>query len=193
MAMATCDVVDEPDEHLRAAEAGCDSDSDEVEFCNVKSGAPLDEADQSECGDGEAASSAAANPQHGSASSSTDRSGNPVPSKPKSQVIASYPDGSMVQAVYSGHGTSFCTVERLQAGTSKLLGEIKLLVQSVTGQETLRAICKLHGSNCQCWITNSKDSDLLLQWLAAGEFNSREEHQTLSLELRRSIGMKVRK
>ena len=106
-------------------------------------------------------------------------------------------DGSQVRAnFHTGQGTSHCTVVHVSnpsgASSSKTLGEIKLLVQSQTGQETLRGLCKLHGKSCQCWVNSPAHLDLVLQWLGSGHTMDAVQHASASLELRRSIGMKVR-
>jgi hypothetical protein len=79
-----------------------------------------------------------------------------------------------------------------RSGSSvKQLGQLKNMVDNKSGFETLQARCKVH-SRCICWISSTRHSDLMLQWLAKGGQESFEQHQASAKELKRSIGMKIR-
>ena len=99
-------------------------------------------------------------------------------------------DGSVIEAVFQGHGSSYCFVRKVKNGTDEALGEIKFLVKQ-SGDESLRAICKKH-RGCSCWISGTAQVDMLLQWLSSAHVQTPERHAELSISLRQSIGMKVR-
>jgi hypothetical protein len=72
------------------------------------------------------------------------------------------------------------------------LGTVNILVDNKTGNTTLRAQCKKH-SKCICWISSSSNVDVLLDWLAEGRRNNHDSHLNLARELKKGLGMKVRK
>ena len=100
-------------------------------------------------------------------------------------------DGSFVEAVHLSTG-SFCSqVVRHGSGGSKVLGTLRHMIDSRTGQQSLQATCKIH-QRCICWVSNCNHMDLMLNWLGIADENTKEQHQELSTELKKSVGMKVR-
>ncbi len=108
--------------------------------------------------------------------------------------VLSRGNGFFVEARHYRTGSFVSDVVRCETVSSqeKLLGNLKCIVNKNTNSASLNAICKIH-SNCCCWISSVQNSDLLLQWLQEAQNVSKEEHQVLSKDLKRSIGMKIRK
>ncbi|CAE7251721.1 unnamed protein product [Symbiodinium natans] len=196
-AVEVCSAIEVPEQTWMSTRASADSDSDILEECHV-------DCDVEEQEHGAACSTRTSSaPASGSAASAD--VGRPGPSEPVSraaaagssgvvhdwQLLSTEEDGSRVEVKYGGHGTTFCTVRRVFRGVVEELGAANLLVKHATGQESLRAVCRKH-KKCECWISNTHHSDLLLQWLRVAHKESPDSHARLSLELRRSIGMKVR-
>ena len=73
----------------------------------------------------------------------------------------------------------------------KLLGSLKFVLNKRNNHASLNAICKVH-SNCQCWISSATNSDLLFNWLLESRRCSKDDHQILASDLKKSIGMSVR-
>ena len=107
------------------------------------------------------------------------------------QILSRGTDGSVIEAHIFSDGAIVAEVVSKGATTQKSLGNIKSLVDSTKGHETLQARCKSH-KNCMCWLSSNRHSDLLLQWLCKGDQESFEQHQTAAKELKKSIGMKIR-
>ena len=110
------------------------------------------------------------------------------------RVLRINADGSQIKVVNSIRGLQLCHVERVPAaprGPARILGSIKRMVAAKNGRESLQAVCKAH-SQCQCWLSNTDNLDLLLDWVAHADQCSAAEHETLSNELKLSIGMRVR-
>lgn len=120
--------------------------------------------------------------------------GNASVSSNRIQLLSVEPDGSRIEVHHMRSGGIVAQVVRKipQSPSPKtiVLGEIKTMVDA-RGIESLRGNCKSH-SKCICWIRGSHDADLLLQWLAKGHTVSKEQHAQLSIELKQSLGMKVR-
>lgn len=107
------------------------------------------------------------------------------------QVLAQGADGSRVEAkIFSGGSIVAEVVSKSCSGSCRPLGQLKAMVDG-NGFETLQARCRVH-SKCICWVSNSKHSDLMLQWLSRGEQETVEQHQSSAKELKKSVGMKVR-
>lgn len=106
-------------------------------------------------------------------------------------ILAANPDGGVVRLRRLG-GSTVGEVELMSGSVTKPLGAVKLLVNGINGQESLKATCKQH-KKCSCWISSSRNADLLFQWLADGRDLSADDHQNSAKQLKLSIGMKVKK
>ena len=108
------------------------------------------------------------------------------------QLLKMDEDGAKIEVMFGGTGTDYCSVRRSLNGKVELLGSVKKLTKQTNGSESLRALCKRH-TRCECWVTGgTTHSDLILQWLAVAPKETVESHARLALELKRSVGMKVR-
>lgn len=107
------------------------------------------------------------------------------------QILSQGVDGSVVEASLFSGGSVVADVVYRSGSSVKQLGQLKNMVDNKSGFETLQARCKVH-SRCICWISSTRHSDLMLQWLAKGGQESFEQHQASAKELKRSIGMKIR-
>lgn len=114
------------------------------------------------------------------------------PASQKSRVLFAHDDGSIVEALFLNQGSITTQVVRNGSSGTKLLGNIRLMVDNKTGQQSLQAQCKVHNSNCKCWISNTNHFDLLLDWLGNADQHVKDKHQELATDLKVSIGMKVR-
>ena len=110
----------------------------------------------------------------------------------KTELLRVDPDGQHVFLRRLSSSGTVAQVEVTSGSTTKVLGSVVQLVDPKTGQVTLRAPCKVH-SRCVCWISKATNVDLLFQWLADGRNCTPVEHADLSFELKKSIGMKVKK
>ena len=77
------------------------------------------------------------------------------------------------------------------SGIHTPVGRVNLLLGK--DRASYKAHCSIHKS-CQCWVqsTDGRLLDQLVDWLAAAPNSTPIEHDKLSKELRRSLGMKVR-
>ena len=181
-AVVLCQEADQPEDDARSAQVQEVSDEETIQVA----------------GENERASSSSSSTRPpglpSSSSRTTPSSSSQAGQRRKTHIIKLEEDGAIIEAVYgNGNGegnSSYCLVERVQGGARRTLGEIKLLVKPDRGDETFRALCKVHGKACSCWINRSGHCDLLLQWLASGHVQSFEKH---ALALRESIGMKTRR
>lgn len=121
-----------------------------------------------------------------------DSGGSKQTSVAKAEILCVDSGGETVQYKRLGNTGVLVEVELKTASKTRLLGNVTLLVDGKTGNSTLRATCKAH-SRCACWISNSRNIDLLIDWLAEGRKHEKDDHQQLAIELKKSIGMKVRK
>ncbi|CAE7192429.1 unnamed protein product [Symbiodinium sp. CCMP2456] len=182
-AAAMCHHVHRPEEVLQAAHAqhSLESDDDEIlEFAT-------EDAAEADNDGGSSAAPAASSTSPTPASAGTSSSSS---SAARTDSVRLESDGGRIEAVYTGQGTSYCKVIRRVSNTSEELAQISLLVNASTGAESLRAVCKKHKS-CTCFVSSAAHCDLLMDWLASAHLESAEQHGRLSVELRRSIGMRV--
>ncbi len=126
------------------------------------------------------------------AGSGTQKAAGSKPASEKSRVLFAHDDGSIVEALFLHQGTITTQVVRNGSSGTKLLGNIRSMVDNKTGQQSLQAQCKIHNSNCKCWISNTNHFDLLLDWLGHADQHVQDKHQELATDLKVSIGMKVR-
>ncbi|CAE7183348.1 unnamed protein product [Symbiodinium microadriaticum] len=183
-AAAMCRHIHRPEEALQAAQAqhSLESDDDEVlEFAGENAAEAGDDGGSLAASATTSSSSAV---QRGSRRLAADAGWSTDSIKLES-------DGGRIEAVYTGQRTSYCKVIRRLNNTIEELGQIYLLVNSSTGAESLRAVCKKH-KGCTCFVSNTGHPDLLIGWLASAHLESAEKHGHLSAELRQSIGMKVK-
>ena len=194
-AVSVCQEAEEPEEASRTAQMQEASDDEVIEY--------VDRSGDGHAGPGRASPSSSstgplpADPPGSSMQAAQSSSSQAGPrretQRTQTRIIKHEEDGGIIEAVYGGGGgTSYCVVDRVQSGNRRTLGEIKLLVESETGDESFRALCKVHKS-CSCWINRSGHCDMLLQWLASAHVQSQEKHAQLSKALRQSVGMKVRR
>ena len=92
---------------------------------------------------------------------------------------------------YQGRGATLAKVVLKSDSNEKILGEIKNMVDQKSGRLSLQAVCKIHRS-CNCWLSKGEHADLLMSWLSDAHLKSHQDHKASSIELRKSIGMKVR-
>lgn len=108
------------------------------------------------------------------------------------QILCADPDGKVVEVSHLAASGTIAHVNLKFQSKLDRLGAVTLLVDQKSGQKSLRASCSVH-SKCVCWISNARNADLLFDWLAEGRRNSKDNHLNLAIELKRSIGMKVKK
>lgn len=111
----------------------------------------------------------------------------------KRTVLKREEGGAWIEARHLDRGTTVSEVYRVDGPGHKgrLLGDLKLMINQNTGQQTMQGRCKVHRS-CICWLNSTMNSDLLLGWLSSGHTATHECHQALAKDLKRSLGMKVR-
>ena len=119
-------------------------------------------------------------------------SSNPKAQKVDVKTRGVDPDGSIVQVKQLGSSGTISEVLYQSGPKTVSLGTVNILVDNKTGNTTLRAQCKKH-SKCICWISSSSNVDVLLDWLAEGRRNNHDSHLNLARELKKGLGMKVRK
>ena len=112
---------------------------------------------------------------------------------PRREVLRLEPDGSRIRVVYESRGLEICRVEHVkpEAQEIEVLGVIKQMTRASTGVDTLQAVCRRH-SSCICWMSNTQHLDLLLDWLASASSEDYASHQAMAVQLKTSVGMKVR-
>ena len=116
----------------------------------------------------------------------------PKGSQENVRILCAEPDGSSVVVKLLGKGVAVAQVELRSnsMSTPTVLGIVKHMVDVRSGRASLQAVCKQH-AKCLCWISNTQNLELLLQWLAESRKSDRDQHARLCHELKRSIGMKV--
>eukprot|EP00439_Symbiodinium_sp_Y106_P043780 s4291_g5.t1 len=111
---------------------------------------------------------------------------------PRFQVLRRETDLSEIRLVRTCRPLEPCRVERLRPdGAVQVLGSVKLMVKTTSGQESYQAVCKVH-SACVCWLSKADHQDLLIEWLSHAHLHDRHEHHQLAMSLKASIGMQVR-
>ena len=104
---------------------------------------------------------------------------------------------SWVRSATVEHGLEVALVERVTTDSAglrtevKLLGTVKRMISTTTGKESLQAICKVH-KQCMCWLSNSQNLDLLLEWLSTADQDGPDVHSDSAVALKTSLGMRVR-
>ena len=143
----------------------------------VPQAAPLSNADPARDGDGSLPLPGVV--ARASASSATCR------------VLFVDPDGSkyLVRHLGMGHGTAVAQVECVSNSATKVIGIVKHLVDKF-GKGSFQGVCRLH-PRCMCWLSHTKNLDLLCQWLAEAGRTTRDRHIQLATELKKLVGMKV--
>ena len=116
----------------------------------------------------------------------------PMQATTRCEILCTDPDGSVVELEKCGTSGVIANVYSRSGSTKRILGSVSLMIDHKSGAQSLKATCKVH-SQCICWISNSRNADLLFDWLADGRKKTKAGHADLSTELKKSIGMKVRK
>lgn len=108
-------------------------------------------------------------------------------------------DGGSLWVVFQSCFGSGSFAKIYDSNRDQLLGILKAPCRA---QETfsLQALCKVHkpAGTCKCWVTFSKDTQRtpiffdLLKWLGRSGVD-KQHHCDLSIEIRKSHGMKVRR
>ncbi|CAE7837487.1 unnamed protein product [Symbiodinium sp. CCMP2592] len=120
------------------------------------------------------------------------------------RVLRIISNTSWIRAVTCARGLEVCRVEKLTVDPTgavqsvRVLGVVKRMISTASGAESLQALCRIH-KQCMCWLSNSQNLELLLEWLSVAEedsetdgLSSQSHHQDLAVALKQSLGMRVR-
>ena len=99
-------------------------------------------------------------------------------------------DGNEVRVLESKHGSvQFEVWEYCAGGQVSVLGKVSVL--ALGDRAVYKGTCCVH-RQCFC-VTNGLEAEGILQWLRLAKDSSACKHAELSPEVRRSLGMRVRR